>query len=103
MAREDLEVRTLASDDGDLGIPTTHVAHAVLHRDDTGLSGDVEHRLQAVRRLGVVRVLEEDEGKTRLLVDLLVAVLRRTRLVAESKPSVRRVEETALAPAATAR
>lgn len=61
---------------------------------DTGLGKDIELGLQVVSCLGVVGVLEEDEGETRGLVDLLVTNLGSTCLVAESEPSVRRVKQT---------
>lgn len=66
----------------------------LLTSKDTGLGKDIELGLQIVRCLSVVWVLEKDEGETGGLVDLLVASLGSTGLIAESEPSVRRIEQT---------
>jgi len=96
VAGEDGNVGALASENRDLSVPASHVAHTVLHGNDTGLSSDVKESLEVVGGLGVVGVLEEDQRKLGGLIDDLVAVLRSTRLVAESQPAVRRVEKTSL-------
>jgi hypothetical protein len=70
------------------------VEGSVLTGKDTGLGKDIELSLEVVGRLGDIWVLEEDERKSRGLVDRLVSSLRSTFLVAESKPSMRGVEET---------
>jgi hypothetical protein len=70
------------------------VEGSVLTGKDTGLGKDIELSLEVVGRLGDIWVLEEDERKSRGLVDRLVSSLRSTFLVTESKPSMRGVEET---------
>ena len=88
VAGEGVDVGTLAPDDGDLTVPSSHVSDAVLHGEDAWLGEDVELSLQVVRRLGGIGVLEEDERETRSLVDRLVSSLGCALLVAESKPAV---------------
>jgi len=83
-------------DHGDLGVPSPHIAHTVLHRKYTFLTENVELSLEVVCGFGIIGVLKEDEGKTGSFVDFLVSSLGSTLLVAESQPSVRRVEETGL-------
>ncbi|KAI6774818.1 hypothetical protein HG530_001576 [Fusarium avenaceum] len=80
VAGQDGDIGALSAEHRDLSVPAAHVADAVLHSDDTGLSSDVEEGLEVLGDL----------------VDDLVAVLRSTRLVAESQPSVRRVQKTSL-------
>lgn len=94
VASEDVGVGSCLPDDGDLSVPSSHISDTILHGEDTGLGKDIELGLQVVSCLSVVGVLEEDEGETRGLVDLLVTNLGGTGLVAESEPSVRRVEQT---------
>lgn len=96
MAGQDGYVGTLLAEDRDLCVPAAHVADTVLHGDDARLSGDVEQGLEVVGALGVVGVLEKNQGQLGDLVHPLVAVLRSARLVAETEPAVRRIEETSL-------
>jgi hypothetical protein len=91
---EDLQVWALLANHRDLSVPAAHVAHAILHGKHTGLRGDVEHGLQVVGGVRVVRVLEEDQRQAAGLVHDLVPVLRCAGLVAEAQPAMRRVEQT---------
>lgn len=88
MACEDVRIRSSFSDDGDLSIPSSHVSNTVLHGEHTGLSEDIKLSLEIVCCLGVIGVLEENQRETGSFVDCFVSLLRRTRLVPKSKPSV---------------
>jgi hypothetical protein len=82
VAGENLEVWTLVTNDGYLNVPAGNIADVVLHGENTRLRTDVEHSLQIVCGLGIVRVLEEDQRKLPDFVHNQIAVLR---LKAESQ------------------
>lgn len=75
MAAENLKVRPLEPNKGNLRIPAAHVTYPVLHSKHTRLSRDVKHSLQTVGSLGVVGVLEKDERKAADLIDTFITVL----------------------------
>ncbi|MCY1522785.1 hypothetical protein D9M68_576540 [compost metagenome] len=90
---QNLQIRALATNHGDLGVPAAHVAHAVLHREYAGLRRDVKLGLQVVGALGCIGVLEQDQRQPTGLKHLAVLVLRCALLVAEAQPAVRGVEQ----------
>ena len=93
MAGKNLQIGTLTADDRNLGVPPAHVAHTVLHGEDTRLRCDLELGFEVVRCLGRVRILEEDQRHAAFFVDCTVAILRRSLLIAEAQPAVGRIQE----------
>jgi hypothetical protein len=98
MAGKNLQIGTLTTDNRNFGVPPAHVAHAVLHGENTRQRRDVELGLEIVRGLGRVRILKEDQRQAAFLVNCPVAILRRTFLIAEPKPAVRGVDQPGLRP-----
>jgi hypothetical protein len=76
MAGQDSKIRVLSLDDGNLDIPSAHVAYTILHSDDTWLRCNFEKSLQVVGSFGVVGILEQNERESGFLVHHLVPVLR---------------------------
>jgi hypothetical protein len=98
VTRQDLKVWALLAYHMDLSVSAAHVTHAVLHRKHSQLRGNVQHGLQIVRRVRVVRVLEQDQRRAAGLINDLVPVLRRAGLVSEAQPAVRWIKESSFGP-----
>src|SRR4029453_10119575 len=83
MTGENLQIGTLTTDNRDLRIPPAHIAHAVLHGEDTWQRRDFELGLEIVSCFRRVWILKEDQRQTAFLVDRAIAVLWRTLLAAK--------------------
>lgn len=62
VAGEDREFRVFLLDNRDLHVPSAHVANTILHGNHTWLCSDIQQSFQVVGSLGVVWVLEQNEG-----------------------------------------